>query len=270
VQCGRDGIGVLERALQVGLDADLHEAAGRAYSSLQEASTRLNRFADSERYHAGGMAYCEGRELGVFSLCLMGWRARTLILVGRWDEATEVCAQMLGRPGISPVNQINPLQVLGTIRGCRGQDGAWDLLDRALAAADGTGDPLWIAPVQAARAELKWLSGQPDLAAREVSSGYDRAAGCTEQWTFGSLVIWFSRLGVPVPVNLPSGLPEPYAREMAGDWAGAAAAWQRLGRPYDAALAALGSPGETGLPAGAGRLRGAGRPGRRRRGPAED
>ena len=222
---------VLERALQVGLDADLQEAAGRAYSTLEEACTRLNRFADSGRYHADGMAYCEGRELGVFSLCLMGWRARTLILTGRWDEATEVCAQMLGRRGISPVNQINPLQVLGTIRGCHGEDGAWELLDQALALAEGTGDPLWIVPVRAARAELGWLSGDTDLAAGEVSTGYDQAAGCAEPWTFGSLVIWFFRLGIPVPAELPSELPEPYAREMAGDWAGAAAAWQRLGRP---------------------------------------
>ena len=204
VVSGREGVPVLERALQVGLDADLHEAAGRAYSSLQEACTRLNRFADSERYHAEGVAYCEGRELGVFSLCLMGWRARTLILAGRWDEATEVCAQMLGRRGISPVNRINPLQVLGTIRGCRGEDGAWDLLDEALALAEGTGDPLWIAPVRTARAELRWLSGEPRLAAREVESGYDQAAGCAEPWTFGSLVIWLFRLGARMPAELPA------------------------------------------------------------------
>jgi DNA-binding CsgD family transcriptional regulator/tetratricopeptide (TPR) repeat protein len=247
MESGRDGIAVLKRALQLGLDADLHEAAGRAYSSLQEACTRLNRFADSERYHAEGMAYCEGRELGVFSLCLMGWRARTLILAGRWDEATEVCAQLLGRRGISPVNQINPLQVLGTIRGCRGEDGAWELLDQALALAEGTGDRLWIAPVRAARAELRWLWGDSGLAAREVSAGYDQAAGCAEPWTFGSLVIWLFRLRVPVPAELPAGLPEPYAREMAGDWAGAAAAWLRLGRPYDAALARLGCADETAL-----------------------
>jgi DNA-binding NarL/FixJ family response regulator len=31
-------------------------------------------------------------------------------------------------------------------------------------------------------------------------------------------------------------LPEPYALEIAGDWQGAAAAWERLGRTYDAAL----------------------------------
>jgi hypothetical protein len=33
------------------------------------------------------------------------------------------------------------------------------------------------------------------------------------------------------------GLPAPYALEAAGDHRGAAAAWERIGRPYDAALA---------------------------------
>ena len=45
----------------------------------------------------------------------------------------------------------------------------------------------------------------------------------------------------------PPDLPEPYALEIAGDWHGAAAAWERLGRPYDAALARLGSGDEAGL-----------------------
>ena len=49
------------------------------------------------------------------------------------------------------------------------------------------------------------------------------------------------------PAVLPPGLPEPYAQEMAGDWRGAAAAWTKLGRPYDAALAWLGSCDEAGL-----------------------
>jgi DNA-binding CsgD family transcriptional regulator len=37
-------------------------------------------------------------------------------------------------------------------------------------------------------------------------------------------------------VDLQAGLPEPYALEIAGDWQGGAAAWERLGRTYDAAL----------------------------------
>ena len=245
VECGRDGVATIERALRVALDADLQEAAGRAYSSLLEACTRLHQFEDGERYYTEGMSYCEGRELGVFSLCLMGWQAQALLLLGRWDEAADVCAHMLGRHGISPVNRLNPLRVLGTIRGRRGEAGAWELLDEALALAEGTGEVQWIVPVRTARAELRWLSGETRLAVQEARPGYDQALGHVDPWTFGSVAIWLARL--QEPIDLPAGLPEPFALERAEDWRGAAAAWSRLRRPYDAALASLGSPDEAGL-----------------------
>ena len=249
---GRDGTGTLEQALRIALDAGLQEGAGRAYSSLQEAAARSHKFEDAERCYAAGMAYCEDRELGVFSLCLLGWRACALLLVGRWDEAAEVCARMLGAHGISPVNRINPLRVLGTIRGRRGEAGAWDLLDEALALAEGSGEPQWIVPVRTARAELSWVAGQPGPAAQEVMAAYDQAAGHPDPWLSGSLAIWLPRLraaadppaGLPEP---PAGLPEPFARGMAGDWRGAAAAWDQLARPYDAAVVRLGSPEEAAL-----------------------
>ncbi len=256
---GQDGTGTLEQALRIALDADLQEAAGRAYSSLQEAAARLHKFEDAERYYAAGMAYCEDRELGVFTLCLLGWRACALLLVGRWDEAEDVCTQMLGAHGISPVNRINPLRVLGTIRGRRGEARAWELLDEALAVAEGSGEPQWIVPVRTARAELSWVAGQPGLAAQEVMAAYDRAVGHPDPWLSGSLTIWLPRLraaadlpsGLPEPPSglpePPSGLPEPFAREMAGDWRGAAVAWDQLSRPYDAAVVRLGSPDEAAL-----------------------
>ncbi len=240
-----DGMSLVERGLQIALDADLHEAAGLAYSALHEVAARLHRFEDEERYYSEGMAYCEGRELGVFSTCLSGWRAYTYMVLGRWDEAAEICIRMLDRPRISPVNRLNPLRVLGSIRGRRGEAGAWELLDEALALAEGTGEPQWIVPVRAARAELRWISGQPGLAAQEARSGYDQAAGRADLWTFGSIAIWLQRLGERI--DLPSRPPKPFAREIAGDWPGAAAAWERLGRPYDAALAWLGSAEEASL-----------------------
>src|SRR5215471_3490424 len=162
---GEDGTATLNRALRIALDADLQEAAGRAHSSLVEATSRVNMFEDCGRYYADAVAYCEDRELGVFGLCSMGWRASALLLEGRWDEAVEICARMLSTPGASPVNQINPLRVLGTIRGRRGEAGAWQALDEALARAGGSGEPQWIVPVRAARAELRWVAGQPGPAA---------------------------------------------------------------------------------------------------------
>ena len=201
-------------------------------------------FAEAERYYAEGMAYCEERELGVYSVCLQGWRAATLWLLGRWDEAADISAALLGRQGISPVNRLNPLRVLGSIRGRRGEAGAWELLDEALALAEGTASRVDRGGAGGAgRAE--WISGQPDLAAAEARAGYDRGLGRARSVA--------ARVGghLAVPARpgagVAAGLPEPYALEMAGDWAGAAAAWERLGRPYDAALARLGSRDEAAL-----------------------
>lgn len=245
VERGRDGTESIDQALGIALDADLQEAAGLAYTNLQEAAARRSMFAEAERYYAEGMAYCEERELGVYSVCLQGWRAVTLGLLGRWDEAADISAAMLDRQGISPVNRLNPLRVLGSIRGRRGEPGAWELLDEALELAEGNGEPLWIVAVRAARAELRWISGQPDLAAAEAREGYDRGLGRTDPWLFGSVAIWLFRL--QQPIGETSGRPEPFALEMAGDWQQAAAAWERLGRPYDAALVRLASSDEAAL-----------------------
>ena len=241
----QDGMGLIERALQVALAADLHEAAGFAYASLHEVVTRLHRFEEEERYYTEGMAYCEGRELGVFSMCLTSWRAYAFMLLGRWDEAAGICADMLGRQRISPVNRLNPLRVLGSIRGRRGEAGAWELLNEALALAEGVNEPRWIAPIRAARSELRWLSGDDDLAVEEIRAAYDQAVGYVDPWTMGSLAVWLSRL--QAPDTGPLSLPKPFALEMAGEWQSAAAVWERLGRPYDAALARLGSADEAGL-----------------------
>jgi DNA-binding CsgD family transcriptional regulator/tetratricopeptide (TPR) repeat protein len=246
-ETGGDGLPYLREALRVALDAGLPEHAGRAYTSLQEAATRLNQFADCERYYAAGIAYCQEHELGVFGACLRGNRALALLLTGQWDEATALCTALLDQHGISPVNRMNPLLVMGTISGRRGEDGAWKLLDEALELAEGTGEALYIVAVRAARAELAWLTGQPDRAMDEISLARDRER--VNPWTSGALAIWLARTGpaAGLPPGLPGGLPEPYAQEAAGDHRGAAASWERLGRPYDAALARAGASDETEL-----------------------
>jgi DNA-binding CsgD family transcriptional regulator/tetratricopeptide (TPR) repeat protein len=253
-ETGGDGSEYLREALRVALDAGLPVDAGRAYTSLQEDATRLNQFGDGDRYYAAGIAYCREHELGVYSACLRGNRARALLLTGQWDEAAALASSMLDQPGVSPVNRMNPLLVLGSISGRRGEDGGWKLLDEALELAGGTGEPQYVVTVRAARAELAWLTGQPDRAADEIASVWDQE--WLDPWTSGALAIWLARIGPQPsrpelpgewPAGLLPGLPEPYAQEAAGDHRGAAASWERLGRPYDAALARAGASDETGL-----------------------
>jgi len=243
---GHSGLDTIERALRIAVDADLHDAAGRAFANLQSTANAQNRFTESKRFFAEGMAYCEERELRVFTSCLLGGHAETMVLTGNWDEAADVGRLVLERQRISPVNKLTLLQALGTVMGRRGEPGAWDLLDESAELAEGTGEQQCIVPVRAVRAELRWLSGQPGLALEEVRSCYSQAIGRLEPWALGALAIWLYRLGQP-PAETPGWLPEPYALEAAGDWRAAAAAWDLVGRPYDAALTRLGSADEDAL-----------------------
>src|SRR5215469_15722476 len=58
-EAGEGGMPEMAESLRIALGAGLPEAAGRAYSSLMEAATKLHRFPDAERYYAEGLAYCE-------------------------------------------------------------------------------------------------------------------------------------------------------------------------------------------------------------------
>ena len=243
---GHDGREPLQQALDLALAGNLPESAARAYMGLHEFSVRLSQFAAAERIYAEALPYAEDLELGVFKACLLGWRCWALLAQDRWDEAEQIARQSLAWPNLSPVNSLNPLRVLGLIRG-RGSDdqGAWELLDKALTLAAQLGEADMLVPVHAARAEMHWLAGRPARATDEAVAALDRAAGKVDSWTTGAAAIWLPRLGAPA--ELPSDLPEPVTREVAGDWKGAASAWDALGRPYDAALARLFGGDETGM-----------------------
>ena len=244
-ELGKDGRAEMELALQLALDAGLQDAAGRAYSSLQESAVSLHRFEDADRYYAAGMAYCEDRELGVFAACIRGCRAWGLQLRGRWDEAILVTGKMLAEPGISPVNRLNPLRVQGAIQVRRGEPAGWDRLDEAVVLADGVAEPIWILPIRALRAELRWTQDEAGLATLEILACHRHLDGQIDSWAAWSLAIWLARLGVPA--GLPPDPPAPYALELAGDWRAAADAWDALGRPWDAALVLMVNGDEAGL-----------------------
>jgi len=149
------------------------------------------------------------------------------------------------KQGISPVNLLNPIRVLGTIKGRRGEAGAWELLDEAAALGEATCEPQWIVPVRAARAELRWLAGHRDLALKEARSGYREGVGRVDPWTLAPVAIWLARLESPAAIT--TELPEPYVLEIAGHRAEAAAAFDKVGLAYDAAMVRLHDSEEEAL-----------------------
>jgi DNA-binding CsgD family transcriptional regulator/tetratricopeptide (TPR) repeat protein len=244
-ESGRDGTACIERALRIALADDLQEHAGRAYASLQEIAIAQHNFDDAERYFADGTAYCADHEIGVFGACMRGTRAQALLLRGQWDEAAEICRGLLANQAISPVNRLKPLRILGLIRGRRGEAGAWEALDEGLALAERSDELHWIVAGLLARAELRWIAGERELAVQDMRTAYDNMTGAVDPWTRGAMLTWLHRLGQAVQGALE--VPEPFASELSGGRQDAVAAWHRLGRPYDAALVQLGSSDEADL-----------------------
>ncbi|HXY71880.1 MAG TPA: LuxR C-terminal-related transcriptional regulator, partial [Actinomycetota bacterium] len=242
---GQPGLGELDRALHVALDADVYEYAGLAYCCLQILAYSTFRFDDAADAFSDGMAYAEGREMSVFSTCLIGGRAYTLTMLGRWDDAEELSRQVLDRPHISRINRMNPLLALGTVRARRGVKGAHELLEDGRATAEGTTEWQWIVPMRAALAELAWLQNRPEEIVELVRTAPRGTLDRADPWTLGSLAIWLHRANVADGFAFEVG--EPYAREIAGDWQGAAAFWDSVGLDYDGALARLSSSDEAAL-----------------------
>jgi DNA-binding CsgD family transcriptional regulator len=235
---------LLREALAIALDHGAAVEAGHAYTNLHEMNCASRRFAESERYYLAGVAHCEEHDIGVYHCCLQGVRTATLERLGRWDESVALSGVVLRRVLSSPINRMVPLGTLGRIRARRGEPGAWECLDEAMAAADGTGDPQYIVPARLGRAEARWLEG--DLpAARHEASVAELAADGVDPWLSGEAMAWVRRTG---PSGKPRGeFAEPYRLELDGDWRNAAKLWDELGCPYDAALAMLDTAEEPAL-----------------------
>jgi DNA-binding CsgD family transcriptional regulator len=136
---------------------------------------------------------------------------------------------------ISPINRLHLLIPLATIQARRGAPDAWDLLDEAKRLSDGANELEWANSVALARLEAYWLAGRPQDGADEARSAYAMARGAGEPWPLAEVSLWMDRCGLLI--EPPSGLPEPFARELAGDPIGAAAAWRELNAPYEEAMA---------------------------------
>ncbi|HEY7076167.1 MAG TPA: hypothetical protein VH418_12380, partial [Solirubrobacteraceae bacterium] len=228
----------LTRSLTLALEAGLEEHVARAHANFAAGAIRARDYALGDRHLAAGIEYCRDRDLDSWLLYMTGFRARSQLDQGWWDEAAASALEVLDHPGVAAPTQITPLLVLALLRARRGDADPWTLLDEALALAQATGEVRRLAPVAAARAEARWLAGQPELVAEETDAALALAVERPHPWAVGELYIWRRRAGVdkPLPPHVPA---EPFRLELAGEPEAAARLWRQLGCPYDAALALL-------------------------------
>jgi DNA-binding CsgD family transcriptional regulator len=243
LESGRGRGEELERSLALATEAGLEEHVARGHTNLGSSSVEMRDYPRASRHLGEGIAYCFERDLDSWGLYMTGWRARLDLEQGRWDEAAAAAAAVLRRPGTAVPSRITPLTVLGRLRARRGDPDVWGPLDEALELAAGTGEVQRLLPVALARAEARWLGGEPDAVADETDGVLELATARATIWGLGELLAWRRRAGLTDP-PLAREPAEPWRLELAGRGAAASRAFTELGCAYDAALAALADDDE--------------------------
>ncbi len=248
----------LRQALQLALAHGFDGAAALGYGNLAVVAARRRDWREADRLLDEGIRYTTARDLDADRTYLLAWRSWAALPRARWDDAAADVTAVLREPGTPHVVRASALSSLGLLRARRGDPGVWEPLDEALEIARAAAEHPKLAPVAVARAEAALLGGDATRAAAEA--GAFVLDELVDRWIAGELAVLKRRAAAtPNPARdtvsrAPSGrdvavgdVPEPFALELAGDHAAAAASWRELGCPYDAALALAWSSSEEDL-----------------------
>lgn len=227
---------MMGRCIAVARRAGSDRMVSAAMVNMGSRAAVARRYPAADRWLQETIDYCAPRDLDSHRVYALAWLARCHFEQGRWPQAEAAAADAIGQAvAPEPAARIVALTVQGRLRTRRGEPGADLPLDAAWQLADRTDELQRRWPVVAGRAEAAWLAGTLEKAAPLIAETLAVAVRRRHPWAAGELAFWLWRAGTPDPA--PGVAPEPYARQIAGDWRGAAAAWEALGCRYEAATA---------------------------------
>lgn len=238
-----EGGTALAAAIAAARDAGDLMAACRGLANLASGFMEVRRFADCEATIATGLAYAEEHELDGIRLYMLSIRAVVHFLSGQWAAAhadIEESAELdMG------ATRAGALAVLGALLARSGDATAETALAEAWELNNALSELVGMMLVACARAELAVAVHDPAAVAAATDALVGRVHVHGNEWDTGALAFWRSRAGLPA-ADVAS-CAEPFRLQMSGDWEAAAAAWERIGAPYERALALLDADREQPL-----------------------
>lgn len=239
------GLEQLKSSVELCRREGLDELAGVGVLNMLWGATTQRDYVVVDEILDWALAFFEDRGLELWRIYLLAYRSVAELGQGRWDDALNSASNALRQPFPSTLPPALALTVTGLVHARRGDANCWAPLDEALTLVEPSGELQRVAPVAAARAEAAWLAGEPEKIGPATEVAFDLAAERDAAWPLGELACWRWRAGLADAP--PPAAAEPYARQIRGDWRGAAKLWQQLGCPYEEALALADGDDESGL-----------------------
>lgn len=228
------GLDLLKNSLDIALKRHFHEHAARAYTNMASNAILLKDYPLATSVLNDGIHYCEELELDSWRTYMLSWKARLLLDTGQWAEAGATAEQLIRSETQASIVKILALVVIGTIRMRKGETGALPLLLEARTKAFEAMELQRVLAALTALLEYEWITGQSILekAAIEYVIGVISQGGTLKESSEFDYWLWKVRKA-QIPWH------DVHIRYRADHPAMAmetAAAWQRLGCPYEQAL----------------------------------
>jgi tetratricopeptide (TPR) repeat protein len=241
----QEGLEKIEMSIRLAREADMDEHVERGLGNLANDLILMRDYERGMAVLEEGIAFRRDRDVGPYRDALVAWRARVLSEQGRWDQAASDASSVLEDPLAPVMGRIEALCVRAQIRTRRGDAEPWTLLDEARSLAEPTGELKNLRHVVVARAEAHLLAGEDERARTEVRVCLDLALQSGFPWVVGEIAYWLWKAGGLD--EIPAMSAEPFALQMMNRWEEAASAWERIGCPYETALALSESSDEQAL-----------------------
>ena len=225
----------LERAVSLAEVDPRDELPVRACVNAAGGFFRAGRFDDAERFVALGLDRASSGDFdaGVYRLEMT--RAAVMLADGRWDDASDLLADLIARPADPGVMRSLAGAQRARLLARVGRTAEADaVLAQARVGREVSRDVRVIGPLAAAELELAWLADRAATVPELVAVALDESRLQGHRSTEAELVAYLRRAGHEVTTT--GDPPGPWAPTLAGDHRGAAAAWSTLGDRYEAAV----------------------------------
>ena len=229
------GIALLEESLVIAMKNGYHEHAARAYTNLGNCGMDIKDYALTAKMVEQGIQYCEERNLYGLTSCLISCKARLNLEKGDWLTAENIADRLFKNGNLPPIARIELLVMLAKIKMRRGEDGALALLLEAKPRAFGILELEYMIPVMAALLEYEWITGNNVVDEKAVQLTITMVGKMGNMYKNSEFAYWLTRSGRR-EIHLKDHYPgyQMQNKKQAGQ---AATLWEKLGCPYEQALA---------------------------------
>jgi DNA-binding CsgD family transcriptional regulator len=230
-----EGLKILQQSLDDALKNNYEEHVSYSYVTLASIAVMMKNYKSAKELLEEATRFCEERDLDLGTIYLLIYRARLLLETGFWTEAHHISESFFKNETYSSIIQVGPRVIAGTIRMRKGDVDVLPMLLEAKQRAFKTSDLQKILLSTTALLEYEWITTQVVLEKEDLDYVIMTIREEGNIYENSSFAFWL--LKARKQKLMLAEFFEGYRMDDTSRASAAASIWERLGCPYEQALA---------------------------------